>query len=89
MRISTSMIGTRNKNLQLNVHPIVNLFHTYGIILFNKRLLSKSIFYIIDDIRLAADGRLEVLYNSQWGTVCDDLFGDRDAVVACRQLGYK
>ena len=34
-------------------------------------------------------GRLQICYNGRWGSVCDDLFGDVDASVACRQLGYE
>ena len=33
-------------------------------------------------------GRLEVYYNGQWGTVCDNQFGTAERDVACRDLGF-
>ncbi|XP_044516234.1 scavenger receptor cysteine-rich type 1 protein M130-like [Gracilinanus agilis] len=44
------------------------------------------------EVRLAGGpnrctGRLEVKYQGQWGTVCDDSWGKQDSEVACRQLG--
>ncbi|XP_051676015.2 neurotrypsin isoform X2 [Oryctolagus cuniculus] len=45
-------------------------------------------------IRLAGgksshEGRLEVYYRAQWGTVCDDGWTELNTYVVCRQLGFK
>ncbi|XP_053395103.1 uncharacterized protein LOC128555757 isoform X2 [Mercenaria mercenaria] len=34
-------------------------------------------------------GRVEVRYNDQWGTVCDDDFSNVSATVACKMAGFK
>ncbi|XP_063405745.1 deleted in malignant brain tumors 1 protein-like [Mytilus trossulus] len=33
-------------------------------------------------------GRVEIKYRGEWGTICDDSFGDEEATVVCRMLGY-
>ena len=49
--------------------------------------LSKPLVRLMDG-KSKQEGRVEVFYGGQWGTVCDDNWDLKEATIVCKELGF-
>ena len=61
--------------------------------LLNGPATMADVICVTGDVRLVGgsnplEGRLEVCFFNQWGTICSGSWGQNEAGVVCGQLGY-
>jgi len=82
----TLLESTRRYPLHISISPILLL--TGFVDVADCRILCIALLTVrLANSTVQFEGRLEVYYNGTWGTVCDDLFDNVDATVACKSVG--
>ncbi|XP_053957248.1 uncharacterized protein LOC128862566 isoform X3 [Anastrepha ludens] len=54
----------------------------------SDNICNSPVKYRLEGGRSSNEGRLEVRYRGEWGTVCDDDFGLKEAQVMCNSMGF-
>ncbi len=69
--------------MQLIYNVLLFVFHCTGV-----RVCPQGNVKLVDGPTDEFEGRVEICNDNQWGTVCDDSRGEKDAIVVCTQLEY-
>ena len=70
----------------MSVLYIHNCGHTYVLIYISSYVCNYAVRLVGGS--LPNEGRLEVYYNGEWGTVCSNGWDNSDSSLVCRQLGF-